>query len=69
MRMTELERITAVETRLTALEDKIDNIDKKLDDLVQLKYKGMGAFWLVGLIISSGVIGLFIKLFHLFGAK
>lgn len=55
---TNNERLAILETRVASLEDKVDNIDKKLDDLLELKNKGLGAFWLVSLIAGSGLVSL-----------
>lgn len=58
---SQLERITAMEVRLRIVEEKISNMDKKLDDLLALKYKGAGAFWLASAmfgIIFTAVISL-----------
>jgi len=45
---TQVERITAVETRLKAVEEKVDKMDKKLDDLLALRNKGAGIIWFLG---------------------
>jgi hypothetical protein len=64
VKLTELERITAVEVRLTTLEEKMDKMDKKLDDLLALRNKGAGVLWFfgpVGLVI--------LELIHYFWSK
>jgi hypothetical protein len=67
--MTEVERITAVEVRLSALEEKVDKMDGKLDQLLQLRYKGAGAFWLASALIGTGIVGFITQVFHFFGGK
>ena len=51
--MNQGERITAVETRLQALEKKVDKIDEKLDELLALRNKGAGVFWLSSVLFGS----------------
>lgn len=48
------ERVAVLETKL----DDIHEIKVKLDELLHLKSKGVGALWLVSLIVGSGVLGL-----------
>jgi hypothetical protein len=42
-------------------------MDKKLDDLLALKYKGAGAFWLASTIIGTGIIALLTQFLHYVG--
>jgi len=53
------ERITAVEVKVEDLVKKVETMDHKLDQLLELKSKGMGAFWLASLILGTGVAGIF----------
>lgn len=50
------ERIARLEERVANLEETMDRVEVKLDKLLTLKDKGAGAFWLVSLIVSSGII-------------
>lgn len=52
------ERVAVLETKLETLSSDLGEIKTKLDSLLELKTKGMGAIGLVGIIISSGFIGL-----------
>lgn len=56
---TQVERIAAMEVRLGDLEKKVDKMDEKLDQLLALRYKGAGAFWLAsalfGIIITVAI--------------
>jgi hypothetical protein len=61
---TQAERITAVEVRLGNLETKVDKIDGKLDDLLALRHKGVGAFWLASTILGTGIVGGAVTLFN-----
>lgn len=54
---TQGERIAMVEVRLEQLEKSVANIDSKLDDLIALRYKGMGAFWLMSGLLGTGIVG------------
>ena len=51
------ERIAVLETRFDQLIIDNKDIKDKLEELVNLKHRGLGAFWLVGLIIGTGVVG------------
>lgn len=60
-----LDRLLSPQERLAILETKFDQISsdnaiikEKLEELLQLKHKGMGAVWLVSLIIGTGLLGL-----------
>lgn len=64
--MTEAERIAVLETKFEAMETKLDDMITKLDSLLELKTKGMGAIGLVGLIVSSGVIGVIMVVVNMF---
>lgn len=55
---TEVERIAALETRMADVDSTLKDMDKKLDDLLALKNKGMGAFWLASILIGSIFTGL-----------
>lgn len=43
------ERIKALEVRV----ERFEAIEAKLDELLELKSKGMGAFWLASLIVGT----------------
>lgn len=53
---TEAERITALEVRVKNLEDKVDRMNDKLDQLLELKNKGAGAFWLASALMGTGIV-------------
>jgi hypothetical protein len=57
VKMTEAERIAVLETKFEAMEQTLEKISAKLDTLLELKSKGMGAVWLVGILLSSGLAG------------
>lgn len=47
---TQAERITALEVENRALKTEVQAMNSKLDQLLELKNKGLGAFWLVSII-------------------
>ena len=63
---SDAERIAVLEHKVEAMEENLKGISQKLDTLLELKSKGLGAFWLVGLIFGSGIIGIAVTAFSLF---
>lgn len=55
---TEAERLASLETRMLAAEERDKEIIDKLDDLLALKNKGMGAFWLASILIGAIFTGI-----------
>jgi len=53
------ERIAVVEHKVEQLSQDVQKMDAKLDQLLELKAKGMGAFWFASLIVGTGVAGMF----------
>ena len=47
---SDLERIAILETKFEEVQKDLTKIGSKLDELLELKSRGFGAFWLVGLI-------------------
>lgn len=60
------ERISVLESRLNTLERQLEGMDKKLDDLLILRYKGAGAFWLAATLVGTGIVGVISQLFTWF---
>jgi hypothetical protein len=58
------ERIAKLEERVDELSTRLGRVENKLDQLLELKNKGAGAFWLVSLIFGTGIIGGFATLVH-----
>lgn len=52
------ERVAALETKMERIEPDLKEIKDKLDELLHLKSKGMGALYFVGILLSSGLIGI-----------
>ena len=59
-------RISALESLIKSYKEDMENIEAKLDQLLTLKNKGAGAFWLVTIIASSGVLGILGTIFDWF---
>jgi len=58
------ERITAVEIKLEKVTESTAEIKDKLDELLQLKSKGVGAFWLASTLLGTGIVGVIFALFN-----
>jgi hypothetical protein len=59
--MTQIERLTRVEERVNALGAKVDDMDKKLDELLNLRNKGVGAFWVASGLFGTGIVTAFLQ--------
>lgn len=60
---TLVERISIAETELLQVREDLKDIKSKLDELIELKSKGLGAIWLISLIVGSGFVGFIANLF------
>lgn len=58
--ITQAERISALETRVAFLIDDCREMNKKLDDLLALRNKGAGVFWLASMLFGTSLAGLFL---------
>lgn len=67
------ERLAVVETEVRTVKEELHEhkietrqqleiVNKKLDDLLTLKNKGAGVFWLVSAIVGSGLIGILVTI-------
>lgn len=70
-RQTLSERVAVAESRIAAWEaqaairdHKLDKMDSKLDDLISLRDKGFGVFWLASTIFGTGIVGGITALWH-----
>jgi hypothetical protein len=48
------ERMAVLETKFQTMETEVSEINNKLDDLLALKAKGAGAFWLASSLFGVG---------------
>ena len=78
---THVERLVRMETEVMALKDsfdehkqetnkKFEEINTKLDDLLALRNKGLGVFWIISTLVGTGIVGAFWQLFnYMFGKQ
>lgn len=64
--ITQAERIRALEVQVNDLTTAVNSMESKLDDLLALKNKGAGVFWLFSAILGSGIIGILIPVIDWF---
>lgn len=64
--MTQIERIAALEVEVASLKSTVSSIDAKLDELLALRNKGAGAFWLASALLGTGIVGSLGWFFDLF---
>ena len=55
MTRSDAERIAALETEVTNLKEEVREMNRKLDNLLALKNKGAGAFWLGGILFGTSL--------------
>ena len=58
---TVLERLATLEAKLVHYEDRQQEVLDKLDELLGLRNKGIGAFWVVSAITGTGMIGIILS--------
>lgn len=64
MTKSEIERITALEVQMQHLTEIVEKQNAKLDDLLGLRNKGVGAFWLASALAGTGIIGVVFSFFE-----
>lgn len=57
-------RLAVLEHRINAIDNEIKTVNTKLDELLQLRSKGMGAFWLASLLVGTGIFGFFVTMMN-----
>ena len=57
MNRSEVERLTTLEVQMQHLTDIVEKQNTKLDELLGMKNKGVGAFWLASALAGTGIIG------------
>lgn len=53
------ERIAVLEEQIKQLTRSNKDMNDKLDSLLELKSKGVGAFWLASTLVGTGIVGMF----------
>lgn len=51
------ERIAVLELKVQQLSVDVQSMEGKLDELLLLRSKGMGAFWLASSLLGTGIMG------------
>lgn len=51
------QRIAVLELEVRSTKDALSDVNKKLDELLQLRSKGVGAFWLASTLLGTGLVG------------
>ena len=66
---THLERLVALEMELGVIKENqqkfeghYKEMNGKLDELLSLRNKGIGAFWLASLLTGTGIIGVLVSM-------
>ena len=59
--ITQAERITALEVRVTDLLKTQQETNDKLDELLAMRNKGIGAFWLASTLLGTGIVGFVVQ--------
>jgi hypothetical protein len=60
--ITQAERIAALEVRVSDMQKQQQQINDKLDELLALRNKGIGAFWLSSGLLGTGIVGFIVQL-------
>jgi len=61
MTNSEVERIRALEVQMSHLMEMMAKQNEKLDELLGLKNRGVGAFWLASALAGTGIIGVLVS--------
>lgn len=54
---TQAERITALEVQVAIMTEELRDSNRKLDDLLSVKNRGIGAFWLATALVGTSLAG------------
>lgn len=57
--MTQSERITALEVQVAALREELRQNNTNLQELLALRNKGAGIFWLMSVLFGAAMVGWF----------
>lgn len=59
---TQVERIASLEAQVTILAETQKEMNGKLDELLAMRNKGLGVFWLASTILGTGIFGFAIQI-------
>lgn len=57
MSLSQAERTAALEVEVREMKTELQSVNAKLDELIGIKNKGVGAFWLASSLIGTGIVG------------
>lgn len=63
---TQGERIASLETQVSLMRAEQIATNAKLDELLALRNKGLGAFWLATSLLGTGIVGIFATVYGWF---
>ncbi len=63
---SEAERLAVLEYKDSQQELKLTEINAKLDEILVLRNKGLGAFWLATTLLGTGIFGVMAIVFDWF---
>lgn len=66
---TDNERLAILEVEMNQVKSELSTANEKLDDLLALRNKGAGAFWLATLLAGVGGISIISHVLAFFGFK
>ena len=55
--INQAERIAVLELEVDLLKEQLKTMNGKLDELLVLRHKGLGAFWLASTLFGTGIVG------------
>lgn len=56
------ERIMRLETQMADIQAQQNQINDKLDDLIALRNKGLGVFWVASSLLGTGIVGAIVEI-------
>lgn len=59
---TQAERIATLETIVKELVTQQQKMNSKIDELLAIRNKGVGAFWLASTLLGTGIVGFIVQL-------
>ena len=59
--VTQAERIAALEVRVSDMQKTQQETNEKLDELLAMRNKGIGAFWLASTLLGTGIVGFIVQ--------
>lgn len=57
MEHRDAERIRALEVLVELMTAELAKTNAKLDNLLEIKHKGIGVFWLASALLGTGIVG------------